>query len=679
LNLPAGGNKLLRFCVTHQGVEPKIKPLKNKKSRLLETIDGPAAVKALPLEQLGQLAQDLRDEIIAVTASNGGHVGPNLGVVELTIALHRVFDSSVDRFVFDVSHQGYAHKLLTGRGGAYFRKLRQTDGTSGFLVRAESIHDAYGAGHAGTALSAALGMAAARDLTGSDEHVVAVCGDAAFTCGITVEALNNVAATTKRLIVVLNDNKWSIARNVGAIAHYLNRLTTSPTYNKIHHHLEKFFTGLPHGHDMHRLWVKWKHETKDFFVDSNLFENFGLRYFGPIDGHNLEELIKNLEFAKQAEGPVLLHVLTRKGNGLAAASNSPEKFHGLGAFDPITGDSHKSPPGTPPSYQEVFGRALVRMARADARIVGITGAMPAGTGLSTLASELPRQFFDVGIAEEHAVLFAAGLAARGMRPVCAIYSTFLQRAYDPIIHDVALQGLPVTFCLDRSGLSPNDGPTHHGLFDLAYLRCVPGVVVMQPKDEDELVDMLHTSLQWRGPAFIRYPRGAGAGVKIKAEPATLPVGQAEVLLEGSNIVIWALGPMVAEASRIAARLAEEENLSVGVVNARFIKPLDRPLLFSQAAVVSLFVTLEDHVLEGGFGSAVLEALQEVGGGGAVVERIGWPDAFIEHGTSTEELRAAHGLAPDDLYQRVLESWHRLNGERTIMPAAASTPAVSGRD
>jgi 1-deoxy-D-xylulose-5-phosphate synthase len=472
--------------------------------------------------------------------------------------------------------------------------------------------------------------------------------------------------------VILNDNKWSIARNVGAIAHYLNRLSTSPTYNRLNHDLEKLLAELPHGGGIQQVWAKWKREAKDFFVDSNLFENYGLRYFGPIDGHNLEELVKNLEFAKQADYPVLLHVLTEKGKGLTAARNAPEKFHGLGAFDPITGDSTKSPPGSPPAYQEVFGGALLRFARANAKIVGITGAMPAGTGLSALAAELPRQFFDVGIAEEHAVLFAAGLATQGFRPVCAIYSTFLQRAYDQIIHDVALQGLPVTFCLDRAGLSPNDGPTHHGLFDLSYLRCVPGVVILAPKDEDELVDMLHTSLHWDGPAFIRYPRGAGVGVKIKQEPVTLAVGRAEVLSEGSDIVIWALGPMVAEARRIAARLAAEEGLSVGVVNARFVKPLDRALLLRQAATVPLLVTMEDHALEGGFGSAVLEALPP-GGGGTAVERIGWPDQFIPHGSTGEELRAAHGLAPEDLYRRVLRSWCQLRAKGEA--ASAEIPAL----
>ncbi len=636
--------------------------MSDTKPRLLDAIKGPADVKALAPADLPQLAQELRDEIISVTANRGGHVGPNLGVVELTIALHRVFDTPNDSFVFDVAHQGYVHKLLTDRGGEFFAKLRQTDGASGFLYRPESPHDSYGAGHAGTALSAALGMATARDLRGTNDHVVAVCGDAAFTCGITLEALNNVVASTKRLVVVLNDNQWSIARNVGAMAKYLNRLSTSTTYNRIHHDLEKFFMGLPHGHEMNQLWVKWKRETKDFFVNSSLFEKFGLRYIGPIDGHNLEELQKNLEFAKQCDVPVIIHVITMKGKGLDAAVNSPEKFHGVGAFDPITGDSMTAQPGTPATYQEVFGNAITRFAKEDPRVVGITAAMPSGTGLSKLAAEVPRQFFDVGIAEEHAVLFAAGMATKGMRPVCAIYSTFLQRAYDPIVHDVALQNLPVTFCLDRAGLSHNDGPTHHGLFDRAYLRCVPNVTVMQPKDEDELVDMLHTSLELGSPAFIRYPRGPGYGVKIKDHPERLEIGHAEVLREGSNIMLWALGPMVKDALRIAERLQAEENVSVGVVNARFIKPLDRTLLLSQATVIPLIVTLEDHALSGGFGSAVLEALQEARCP-AAVERIGWPDTFVQHGSSVEALRTAHGLSADQMHRRIRDRWRDLSAER----------------
>jgi 1-deoxy-D-xylulose-5-phosphate synthase len=629
--------------------------------RLLEAIRGPADVKALAAADLPRLAQEIREELIAVTARNGGHIGPNLGVVELTVALHRVFDTPEDQFVFDVAHQGYVHKLLTGRGGEFFRRLRQTGGASGFLCRNESPHDSFGAGHAGTALSAALGMATARDLRGTNEHVVAVCGDAAFTCGVTLEALNNVVSATKRLIVILNDNEWSIAKNVGAISSYLNRISTSKTYNKLHHDLEAFFRSFPVGVEMNRVYHKWKRETKDFIVESSLFEKFGLRYLGPVDGHDFEALSKNLAFAKHCDVPVLIHVLTKKGKGLEAAINHPEKFHGASPYDPVTGESRKTAAGAP-QYQDVFGRALTKLAQADKKIVGITGAMPSGTGLSHLATAVPKQFFDVGIAEEHAVLFAAGMATQGLRPVCAIYSTFLQRAYDQVIHDVALQNLPVTFCLDRAGLSPNDGPTHHGLFDLSYLRCVPNVVVMQPKDEDELVDMLHTSLQLPGPGFIRYPRGAGVGVPIKDKPVALPIGHAEVLRQGSNIMIWALGNMVQDALRLAERLALEENLSVGVVNARFVKPLDRTLLLSHAACIPLLVTMEDGVLAGGFGSAVLEALQDADCPTAV-ERIGWPDKFVEHGTNTEVLRAAYGLGPDDIHRRVLERWRNLRAEQ----------------
>jgi 1-deoxy-D-xylulose-5-phosphate synthase len=629
---------------------------------LLPRIAGPADVKALDPTQLPQLAQEIREELIEVTSRNGGHIGPNLGVVELTIALHRVFSTPEDQFVFDVAHQGYVHKLLTGRGGEFFAKLRKTGGASGFLYRSESPHDAFGAGHAGTALSAALGMATARDLRNSSEHVVAVCGDAAFTCGITLEALNNVVSSTKRLIVILNDNEWSIAKNVGAIAGYLNRLSTSTTYNKLHHDVEAFFKSFPTGVEMNRVYHKWKRETKDFFVESSLFEKFGLRYLGPVDGHNVDALVKNLEFAKHCDVPVLIHVLTKKGKGLDAAVAHPEKFHGASPYDPETGESAKAIPGTPPNYQDVFGAALTRFARQNPKVLGITGAMPSGTGLSVLAKELPGQFFDVGIAEEHAVLFAAGLATKDFRPVCAIYSTFLQRAYDQVIHDVCLQSLPVTFCMDRAGLSANDGPTHHGLFDISYLRCVPNATVMQPKDEDELVDMLHTSLHLPGPGFIRYPRGAGTGTAIKAEPAQLPVGQAEPLKVGTNIIIWAIGSMVQDALKLAARLEREEHVSVGVVNARFIKPLDRTLLLSQAAVVPLIVTMEDHVLAGGFGSAVIEALQE-GHCHTPVERIGWPDTFVEHGSSVDILRAAHGLAPDEIFRKVSDRWRSLQAEK----------------
>ena len=640
--------------------EPPDHPAGAGAPRLLDSIRGPGDVKTLDEAGLPQLAQEIREELIAVTSRNGGHLGPNLGVVELTIAMHRVFETPRDKFVFDVAHQGYVHKLLTGRHGPAFRNIRKSGGLSGFLYRPESEHDSYGAGHAGTALSAALGMAVARDLKGGDEHVVALCGDAAFTCGITMEALNNVASSTRRLIVILNDNEWSIARNVGAIAHYLNELSTNPTYNRIYHDLESFFKGLPHGEAMNRMWKRWKRETKDFFVSSSLFEKFGLRYLGPIDGHDIPLLVKNLEFARHADTPVVIHVLTKKGRGYEAALGQPEKFHGTSPFEVATGKG-KSSGSSPPNYQDVYGAALTRFATADSSIVGITGAMPGGTGLSQLATALPRQFFDVGIAEEHAVLFAAGLATRGIKPVVAIYSTFLQRAVDPIIHDVCLQNLPVVFCMDRAGLSPNDGPTHHGLFDIACLRCVPNAVVMQPKDEDELVDMLHTALGHNGPAFVRYPRGQGTGVAVKESPALLPVGKAEVLRDGQDIAIWALGPWVADAIALADKLAAEDGLSVAVVNARWAKPVDRELLLDHARAASLIVTMEDHVLNGGFGSAVTETLLDAGVH-VPVERIGWPDSFVEHGSNVEVLRSAHGLSADEIAGRVRTRYRRLGSE-----------------
>jgi 1-deoxy-D-xylulose-5-phosphate synthase len=619
--------------------------------RVLDRIDSPADLKKLAPEEIKDLAQEIREELIQVCSKNGGHLGPNLGVVELSIALHRVFDTPRDKFVFDVCHQGYVHKLLTGRAGDAFRQIRKSGGLSGFLNRSESPHDAFGAGHAGTALSAALGLATARDHLGTGEHVIALCGDAAFTCGITMEALNNITHATKRLILVLNDNEWSIARNVGAMAKYLNELSTSPTYNRIYHDIEEFFRSTPRGERLHQIWMKWKRETKDFFVESSLFEKYGLRYLGPIDGHDIPMLVKNLEFAKQADCPVVVHVLTKKGKGYEVAREFPERFHGTSPFDIATGNGHSSP-SAKPAYQDVFGQALVREAQLDNRVVGITGAMPSGTGLSALEKALPRQFFDVGIAEEHAVLFAAGLAAQGMKPVVAIYSTFLQRSYDQIVHDVCLQKLPVVFCLDRAGLSPNDGATHHGLFDLSYLRNVPHAAIAQPKDEDELADLLHTALQQPSPMFIRYPRGAGPGVPPKAQPEVLPVGKAEILRDGADLALWALGPWVQDALALAARLEAELGIKATVVNARWVKPPDRELLLAHARTARLLVTFEDNVAMGGFGSAVLETLSDAGLA-TPVERIAWPDAFIEHGNSVDVLRAAHGLDPDSVFRRVV--------------------------
>ncbi|MCB1120400.1 MAG: 1-deoxy-D-xylulose-5-phosphate synthase [Verrucomicrobiae bacterium] len=627
---------------------------------ILPGIKSPADVKALKADQLSQLAREIRDLIIEVTAVNGGHIGPNLGVVELTIMLHRVFNNPEDPFVFDVAHQGYVHKLLTGRQGEAFGKLRQTGGLSGFLSRAESEYDSYGAGHAGTALSAALGMAAARDLDGGENNVVAVIGDATLTCGIALEALNNIVQSTRKMIVVLNDNEWSIAKNVGAISKYLGELITNPTYNRLHNDLESFLKRMPGGDSIIQLGGKMKKEAKDFFVPSSLFEKLGLRYLGPIDGHDFELLNKYLAFAKNSPESVILHVITQKGHGYEIAIKQPERFHGASPFDPDTGKSLPAKSDTPPNYQNVFGKHLTRLAKRDKDILAITAAMPAGTGLTTFQQELPDQFFDVGIAEEHAVLFAAGLATQGKKPVVAIYSTFLQRAYDPIIHDVCLQDLPVVFCMDRAGLSPNDGPTHHGLFDISYLRCVPGAVVMQPRDEDEQVDMLYSAFEYKKPVFIRWPRGSAEGTPIKSKPALIEFGKADVIQTGTDIQFWALGPWVNDCVQLAETLAANTGLSIGVVNARFAKPLDEELLKKHAQTARLIVTFEDNVIPGGFGSGVLEYLSE-NDLGVPVLRIGWPDRFIEHGSSVKSLREENGLGDQEILSRIGARIQKLPG------------------
>jgi 1-deoxy-D-xylulose-5-phosphate synthase len=622
---------------------------------LLASIRGPADVKALAPEQLPLLAQEIRERLVTVTAKNGGHVGPNLGVVELSIALHRVFGTPQDKFVFDVAHQGYVHKLLTGRNGADFDGIRTTGGLSGFLNREESLHDVFGAGHAGTALSAAVGLANARDRLGEDSHVVALIGDAALTCGVTMEALNNAAKSTKRLVIVLNDNEWSIDRNVGAVADILSRLIVTRPYNNSQQGLKRFLGRTRVGTKVLDFGRSFKRHVKNWFThSSSLFEQYGVRYVGPIDGHDLGALERYLNFCKDSQGPILLHVRTEKGRGLGAALKNPEKFHGTGAFDPETGDSLASgAPGAPKAWQDVFGALLLREAKADSRVVGITAAMPSGTGLNQLKKELPAQYHDVGIAEEHAALFAAGIAARDLRPVCAIYSTFMQRAYDMVIHDVCLQRLPVTFCMDRAGVSPSDGPTHHGLFDIAYLRCVPNVTLMQPKDEDEFADMLHTALKSGAPMFIRYPRGSAAGKAVKAQPALIPLGQAEVTRPGADVQLWALGSMVPEAEALAEKLAAATGLTVGVVNARFAKPIDSTLLVNQAKAAKLIVTLEDGAVTGGFGTGALETLAEHGVRTPVL-RLGWPDRFVGHATDVKTLRAANGLSPEQMFAAIKE-------------------------
>ena len=646
-------------------------------NRYLDMVDHPSHVKKLTQEQLGQLAGEIRHELITKLAKNGGHLGPNLGVVELTLALHRVFSTPQDKFVWDVSHQSYVHKLLTGRKNR-FEPIRTTGGLNGFSLRTESEHDCYGAGHAGTALSAALGMCAARDQRGSDENVVCIFGDAALTNGISFEGLNNIAHTTRRFIGILNDNEWSIAKNVGAISSYLNKLITNPRYNQFQRDVERLVKRMPKGSLAIKLGHKAEEALKSAFAEvameqnadrleadgrgghgsSLIFEEMGLRYLGPIDGHDLPLLISSLEYAKTSDMPVVLHVLTKKGKGYEAALNFPEKFHGLGPYDPVTGDTPAVKPGTPPNYQDVFGQTMVKLCQKDNSIVGITAAMPSGTGLKALEKAMPRRYYDVGIAEEHAVLFAAGMATMGFHPVCAIYSTFLQRAYDCIVHDVALQDLPVIFCMDRAGLSANDGPTHHGLFDIAYLRCVPNLIAMAPRNEDELADMMFTATHQKHPAFIRYPRGAGEGVAVKEQPALVEIGKAEVTRNfagsgGRKVALFGLGNMHSVAEQAAVQLTAE-GFDCAVINPRFTKPLDEGVTEFFARAADLVVTLEDHVLPGGYGASVLELLSEKRIT-TPVERVGWPDQFVEHATTVDYLRQKYGLTVNHVVERVKTS------------------------
>jgi len=615
--------------------------------RILDKINSPEDVRGVPIAELEELAAEIREELITVLSTNGGHLGPNLGVVELSIALHYVFQTPKDSFLFDVSHQAYVHKLLTGRRDQ-FHTIRTPGGLNGFMLRTESPHDCYGAGHAGTALSAALGMAVARDRSGSKDHIVAVAGDAAFTCGITYEALNNIAHHTKRLIVVLNDNEWSIDKNVGAIATYLNKIVTSPQFDYLHDAAGKFVEKMG-GKIALRMARRAEELGKGILWPSVIFEELGLKYFGPIDGHDIFTLIKTFEFLKKKDRPVLLHVLTQKGKGFEPALTKQKKFHGLGPYDPETGETK---PLSRRTYSEVFADTMIKLADYNPKVVAITAAMPNGTALDRFQPHHPDKYFDVGIAEEHAVLFAAGLAAKGYKPFCAIYSTFLQRAFDPIVHDVCLQNLPVVFCMDRGGLSADDGPTHHGVFDISYLRSIPNMVHMVPKDEDELADMLFTAMKWDGPIAVRYPRGVGPGTAVKDVPAAIPVGKAELLQHGENdrVAIFALGAMVAVAEEVARKLGSQ-GVPAAVVNARFAKPIDVEMLEFFARSVDVVLTMEDHVLRGGFGSVVLEELNDLGISTPVV-RVGWPDQFIEHG-KMDALRAKYGVTAEAAVEKVL--------------------------
>ncbi len=613
----------------------------------LPKVDNSTDLKELPLEDLPKLAENIRRTLISSLAKTGGHLGPNLGVVELSIALHRIFNTPQDKFVFDVSHQGYVHKMLTGRWDQ-IHTIRQYEGLNGFLLRTESDHDCYGAGHAGTAVSAALGMAAGRDLNGTDDHVVAVAGDAAFTCGATFEALNNIAETTKKFILVLNDNEWSIDRNVGAIAKYFHALQTSPTYSHIHEKAAEFVEKIA-GKSARSMAHRVERSAKNLLFPNVLFEKFGIHYYGPIDGHDIDLLVKTFDFLKDQEEPVILHIITEKGRGYEPAKANPMKFHGLGPYKSATGET---PAGGSPTYSQIYGQHLTKFAKEDEKIVAVTAAMPAGTGLTEFQKKIPDRYYDVGIAEEHAALFACGQAVQGLKPFLTIYSTFFQRAYDMAVHDIGLQKLPVRLCMDRAGLSGDDGPTHHGLFDIGFMRHVPNWVLMQAKDEEEFADMLWTMANYEdGPTAIRYPRGAGTGAKPRDTPKLLEIGQAEVVSEGTDIALFGLGNLFEMAEQTRDQL-EAMGYSVALINPRWIKPLDTDCIEKFAKLCPVILSFEDHVLHHGFGSAIIEHLNDAGIQ-TPVERIGWPDEFVEHGR-VDILRDKHGLTVENAVAKALK-------------------------
>ncbi len=607
---------------------------------ILGTIDGPDDLKKLSVHDLKLLAGDLREVIISTCAANGGHLAPSLGVVELTIALHKVFNSPRDQIVWDVGHQAYAHKLLTGRRDR-FATLRKSGGISGFPKRAESPHDIFDTGHSSTSISAALGLATARDLKGACNKTIAVIGDGSMTGGLAYEGLNNAGHLNKDLVVILNDNEMSIAENVGALSNFLSRTITNEFVHKIKKELQSFLGGLDGiGKGVLKIAQRAEQSLKGLFTPGMLFQAFGFEYVGPIDGHNIELLLHTLENVKRFDNSVLIHVLTTKGKGYPPAERNPSLFHGVGPFDKTTGKVLKGKVAAA-SYTAVFGNSIKKIAADNDRVVAITAAMPDGTGLAGFAAEFPDRFFDVGIAEQHGVTFAAGLAADGLRPVFALYSSFLQRAYDQVLHDVCLQNLPVVFALDRAGVVGNDGPTHHGVFDLSYLRHLPNMTVMAPKDENELQHMLQTAIEHDGPVTVRYPRGNGYGVALDQNFAALPLGKSEVLRVGGDGVIFALGTMVYPALAAADMLAGE-GVRVSVVNARFVKPLDREMIVSLAGKTGFLVTVEENALAGGFGTAILELLEEEGLYGINVLRLGFPDTYVEQGEQGE-LRSMYGL------------------------------------
>ena len=613
---------------------------------LLAGLEGPAPLRDMDAEQLEALAGEMRRAIIDTVSRTGGHLGSSLGTVELSIALHAELESPRDRILWDVGHQAYGHKLLTGRLGD-FATLRQYEGMSGFLRREESEHDVMGAGHASTSISYAVGLAEAMRVTGRrDRRIVSVIGDGAMTGGMAYEAMNHAGHLGSPITVVLNDNGMSISQNVGAVAGALQKARLDPTLTRVRTEIERGLGRIP---GMHDLGNSLSNATKALFVPGQLFEALGFAYIGPIDGHDIRAIRRALQRTADSDRPVLLHVHTDKGRGYGPAEEDGEAMHGSGPFAVESGRAARPAAPGPPSYTEVFGTSLVREAEADPRVVGITAAMLKGTGINHMLARFPERTYDVGIAEQHGVVFAGGLAIAGYRPVCAIYSTFLQRAFDPIVHDIALQGLPVVFAIDRGGLVGDDGPTHHGVFDIAYLRPIPGMVLMAPMDEAELVHMLHTALAIDGPSAIRYPRGAGTGVALPARPEALEVGRGEVLAEGSRVALVGYGYGVQVALDAAGIVSEALGVRPTVVNARFAKPLDVELLEDLARTHEVVVTIEDHVLEGGFGSAVREA---IGGIGAHLVHVGIPDRFIQHGRR-DLLLAEAGVTPSAAAQAAL--------------------------
>ncbi|MBS3758648.1 MAG: 1-deoxy-D-xylulose-5-phosphate synthase [Desulfobacterales bacterium] len=628
---------------------------------LLDKIQSPSDLKNIPQSELPRLAREIRQRIVDVVSKTGGHLASNLGMVELSIALHYVFDAPKDKIVWDVGHQSYTHKLLTGRKER-FHTLRQHEGLSGFPRISESPYDAFSTGHSSTSISAGLGMVAAKRLKQEPHKVVSVIGDGSMTAGMAYEGLNQAGDLKKDLLVILNDNEMSISKNVGALSSLLSRTFSARYLQDLRKEVGEILRSLPGiGNDAYQFAKRAEESFKAFVTPGILFEAFNFDYFGPIKGHRLDQLIDMLENIKNIEDPVLLHVVTQKGRGYEPAEKNPVYFHGVGSFRVETGDRVAGRQSAP-SYTQIFGQTMMALASADERLIAVTAAMPEGTGLVEFSREFPDRFFDVGIAEQHGVTFAAGMASEGLKPVVAIYSTFLQRAYDQLIHDVCLESLPVTFAVDRGGIVGEDGPTHHGLFDFSYLRALPNMVVMAPKDENELRRMLVTAVDYPGPIAFRYPRGAGLGVALEEPISPLPIGRGEVLTKGDDLLILAIGVTVNEAVSARKILAETYGLEATVVNCRFVKPVDTELLCDLAGKIPNILTVEENVCEGGFGSAVLEALHDAGIGNIRVKRLGVRNTFVEHG-ARDLLRAKYGIDAKGIV-RAVAAWFAMKSSQT---------------